>query len=75
MTLASAGFGAWTATMIGVAVPDTRLKRFEEAIGKGALLTMVDVKKDRVEEIEQLIRSRHPEADVAGTDPTIPAFP
>lgn len=75
MTLASAGFGAWTATMIGVDVPNTRLKRFEEAIEKGELLMMVDVKTDRAEEIEQVIKSHHPEADVEGTDPTIPAFP
>jgi len=75
MTVASAGFGAWTATMIGVDVPNTRLKRFEEAIEKGELLMMVDVRKDRVEEIEQVIKSHHPEADIEGTDPTIPAFP
>jgi uncharacterized membrane protein len=75
MTLASAGFGAWTATMIGVDVPNTRLKQFEDAIDNGELLMMVDVKKDRVEEIEQLVKSHHPEADVEGTDPTIPAFP
>jgi hypothetical protein len=72
---ARAGFGAWTATMIGVDVPNTRLKRFEKAIENGELLMMVDVPKDRVEEIEELVKSHHPEADVEGTDPTIPAFP
>jgi uncharacterized membrane protein len=75
MTLASAGFGAWTATMIGVGIPSTRLKRFESAIEKGELLMMVDVGKDRVDEIEELVKSHHPEADIEGTDPTIPAFP
>jgi hypothetical protein len=75
MALASAGFGAWTATMIGVDVPNTRLRRFEKAIENGELLMMVDVPKDRVEEIGTLVKSHHPEADVEGTDPTIPAFP
>jgi hypothetical protein len=75
MTLASAGFGAWTATMIGVDVPNTRLRRFEDEISKGGLLMMVDVKTDRAEEIEELVKRHHPEADVEGTDPTIPAFP
>ncbi|TKC83912.1 DUF1269 domain-containing protein [Trinickia terrae] len=75
MTLASAGFGAWAASMIGVDVPNTRLKRFEAAIEKGELLMMVDVPKARVEEIEALVKSHHPEADIEGTDPTIPAFP
>jgi hypothetical protein len=36
---------------------------------------MVDVAKDRVEEIEEVIKLRHAEADIQGTDPTIPAFP
>ena len=36
---------------------------------------MVDVAKDRVEEIEEAIKLRHAEADIQGTDPTIPAFP
>jgi hypothetical protein len=75
MTVASMGFGAWAATMIGVAIPNTRLKRFEHAIEQGELLMMVDVPKDRVEEIETLVKSHHPEADVEGADPTIPAFP
>ena len=61
--------------MIGVDVPNTRLKRFEEVIGKGELLMMVDVAKDRVEEIEEVIKLHHAEADIQGTDPTIPAFP
>jgi len=75
MTLASAGFGAWTATMIGVDVPNTFFSRVAAAIEKGELLMMVDVPKVRVEEIEEVIKSHHPEADVEGTDPTIPAFP
>ncbi|ANB73098.1 hypothetical protein AYM40_12540 [Paraburkholderia phytofirmans OLGA172] len=75
ITLCGAGFGAWTATMIGVDVPYTRLKRFEQAIEKGQLLMMVDVVKDRAEEIEEVIKLRRAEADIQGTDPTIPAFP
>lgn len=75
ITLCGAGFGAWTATMIGVDVPNTRLRRFEQAIEKGELLMMIDVAKDRVEEIEEMIRLHHAEAEIQGTDPTIPAFP
>jgi hypothetical protein len=75
ITLCGAGFGAWTATMIGVDVPNTRLKRFEEVIENGELLMMVDVAKDRVEEIEEVIKLHHAEANIQGTDPTIPAFP
>src|SRR5258708_4970999 len=59
ITLAGAGFGAWTATMIGIDVPNTRLKRFEQAIERGELLMMIDVARDRVEEIEQMIKLHH----------------
>lgn len=75
ITLCGAGFGAWAATTIGVDVPNTRLNRFEQAIEKGELLMMVDVVKDRVEEIEEVIKLHHAEADIQGTDPMIPAFP
>lgn len=75
ITLFGAGFGAWTATMVGVDLPNSRLKKFEDAIAKGELLMMVDVPRERVAEIEELVRSHHPEAEIGGTDPTIPAFP
>jgi len=73
--LAGAGIGAWMSSMIGISAPSTRLKNFEAAIEKGDLLMMVDVPKSRVEEITQLVKEHHPEADIEGTEPVIPAFP
>ncbi|MBN3787820.1 DUF1269 domain-containing protein [Burkholderia sp. Ac-20353] len=75
ITLSGAGFGAWAASMIGVDVPSSRLKRFEEGIERGELLMMIDIPKDRVHEIEDLIKHHHAEAHLQGEDPTIPAFP
>lgn len=75
ISLAGAGVGAWLASMIGVSAPNTRLKEFEQAIGDGHLLMMVDVPKDRVDEIEEMVKKHHPEAEVEGTEPTVPAFP
>ncbi len=74
-TLAGAGVGAWMATMIGVDVPNTRLTMFEEAIKHGEVLMMVDVAKDRVEEIDDLVKRHHPEVEIKGTEPAIPEFP
>jgi hypothetical protein len=37
--------------MIGIAAPDNRLRRFEEAISQGQLLLMVNVTRSRVAEI------------------------
>jgi hypothetical protein len=73
--LAGAGAGAWISGMIGVSAPSSRLKEFESAIEKGQLMMMVDVPKVRVEEITNLVKSHHPEAEVNGTEPVIPAFP
>jgi len=69
------GFGAWVSAMIGVGLPNRRLQRFEEAIARGELLMMIDVAVPRVEEIEAIVMRRHPEANLEGTEPNIPAFP
>ncbi len=74
-SLAGAGIGAWISGMIGMDVPNTQIKKFEDAIEKGEVLMMVDIPKERVEEIEALIQQHHPDADMGGTEPHIPAFP
>lgn len=73
--LAGAGFGAWLSGMIGISVPSTRLKDYESAIERGGLLMMIDVPKSRVSEIVDMVKQHHPEAEVEGTEPVIPAFP
>jgi len=73
--LVGAGIGGWMSGMIGVSVPNSRLKQFEEAVEGGKLLMLVDVPKQRVEEISALIRKHYPQVQIEGTEPTIPAFP
>ena len=74
-SLAGAGIGAWVSGMIGVGVPNSQIQQFEEAIENGEILMMVDVPKVRVAEIEELVYGHHPEAEMGGTEPHIPAFP
>lgn len=73
--LLGAGFGAWMSGMIGVDVDNTQLKDFQQAIEQGQLLLMVDVDKERVHEIEEVLKKHHPAIDVRGTEPTLPVFP
>ena len=73
--LAGSGIGAWMASMIGVDVTNSQIKRFEADIARGAILFLVDVPKDRVEQIEAMVKTHHPEADIEGTEAHIPAFP
>ncbi|MBS1212235.1 MAG: hypothetical protein H6R26_851 [Proteobacteria bacterium] len=73
--LAGAGMGTWLSGMVGLSIGNSRLKPYEEAIEQGKFLVMVDVPRDRVEDIHERIRKHHPEAEFEGTEPTIPAFP
>ncbi len=73
--LAGIGVGALMSTMVGVDIPNSRIEKFHKAIEDGDLLMMVDVPTDRVDEIEDLVKKHHPEAEIEGTEPTIPAFP
>ena len=73
--LAGSGIGAWLSSMIGVDVANTQIKQFEENLKRGEILFLVDVPKARVEEIEEMVKKHHPDADIEGTEPTIPAFP
>ncbi|QAZ39395.1 DUF1269 domain-containing protein [Methylibium sp. Pch-M] len=67
--------GAWSSSMIGIAAPSGRLRRFEGALADGQLLLMVDVPRSRVQEIESLLQATHPEAHFEGVEPDVPAFP
>ena len=73
--LVGALFGAWVASMVGVAVPNSRLRQFAQAIDAGKLLLMADVPEHRIEELRTLLNAQHPEAEDRGIDPHIPAFP
>ena len=73
--VAGALFGMWVASMVGTAVPNSRLARFNADIDGGKILMMLDVPFTRSKEIADLVARRHPEAMSGGTEPSIPAFP
>jgi len=74
-TLVGAGFGAFVAPMIGISAPNTQLKQFEDAIEAGELLVIVDVAKQDVDKVIELVKSHHPKAKIEGAGPMIPLFP
>jgi len=75
MALAGALIGAWVAGMIGTDIPNSQLREFTTAVADGQILMMVDVPKSKVANVTEMIRKHHPEADMHGVEPTIPAFP
>ena len=70
-----AGFGTWVASMVGLQVPNSRLRGFDPEIQEGKILLMLDVPSGRYEEIRSIIAKTHPEAADRGNEPTVPAFP
>lgn len=75
MGAAGAGVGGLLSSMVGISIPSSRLKKFEEAVDKGEFLVLIDVIRTRVDEIEDLVKRHHPEADIEGTEPMMPPFP
>lgn len=71
ISLAGAGLGAWWSSLIGASTGNRRIKDFQDAIEQGQLLMMVDVPRERIDEIENLVRKHHPEAECEGTEPHV----
>ena len=73
--LVGAVLGVWIAGMIGLQVPNSQLKEFEDEIRQGKVLLMLDVPASRYEEVRAVIARTHPEAVDRGNEPMVPAFP
>ena len=75
MIAAGATVGGLMSALVGVGLPNSRLDKFEEAINSGEILILVDIKRERVDEIQGLVRGHHPEAEFEGIEPMNPPFP
>jgi hypothetical protein len=73
--IVGAGLGTWVASMVGLQVPNSRLKGFDRDMDEGKILLMLDCPAGRYEELRAVIARTHPEADDRGSEPTVPAFP
>ncbi|TQV89256.1 hypothetical protein [Aliikangiella coralliicola] len=60
--LAGILFGAWHGGLFGAQNENFRLKPFHDKIEEGYYLIMIDVAKKQVDEIVELMKSKHPEA-------------
>ncbi len=60
--------------LFALRVPDTHLDEFRGVLSHREVLLMVDVPRQRVAEIEEMVRRRHPEAMPGGTGWTIEAL-
>jgi hypothetical protein len=74
-SLLGAGFGTWTASLAGAAVPNSRHKGFAGDIAQGKFLVIVDVPEHKVQEVHELLARIHPEAEDRGVEVNVPVFP
>jgi len=70
--LASATIASLAGGLLGMNMGNTRLTRFQQAIEHGDLLVLVDIPKERIETIKQLITTHHPQAEFEGIEPLLP---
>jgi len=62
--------GRWFA----IKIPHTHLTDLRVPLAHGEIVLMVDVPRNRVREVEQLVSRHHPEAEVGGVGWTSPAL-
>ena len=74
-TILGAVLGVWMGSMAAMAVPNSRLKQFNEEIGRGKVLLILDLPYSQVERIREIVSSRHPEVVLSAQETRYPAFP
>jgi len=71
-------FGATIGTMMsglaGLQIGNSKVKKYESAIEEGELLVMVDIAKERIDEISEIIIKHHPSAKFEGIEPMLPSL-
>lgn len=64
--------GAIMSGLAGLQVGNSKVRQYEKAIENGELLVLVDLAKDRIDEISQQISKHHPKAKFEGIEPLLP---
>ena len=75
IALVGVAIGLWLGSMAATALPNSRLRPFDDEIQRGKVLLIVDVRYEQVDHIRQIVASRHPEILVSAQETRYPAFP
>lgn len=68
--IAGSAFGAWASAMMGIEEPHSTIRPYQQAIESGQVLVLVDVERDQVSAIKNLIRRQHPAARIDAENTT-----
>jgi len=61
-------FGAWEGGLMGIASENKKLARFHDDIEAGKYLILVYVRRQREEQVQRMMKERHPEAELVAVD-------
>ncbi|MDD2738653.1 MAG: DUF1269 domain-containing protein [Methylomonas lenta] len=67
-----ATIGAMMSGLSGLQVGNSRVRDYSDAIERGEFLVMIDIAKERIDAIRQLITKHHPSAEFEGIEPLLP---
>ncbi|HKK15286.1 MAG TPA: DUF1269 domain-containing protein, partial [Gammaproteobacteria bacterium] len=68
--------GVWiSGFLIGSSTPNVELEKFQSSMDEGHILLILDLPKERVEEVQNIVHQHHPEARDYGMEPIKPVFP
>lgn len=74
--LLGAVLGVWiSGFLIGSSTPNVELEKFQSSMDEGHILLILDLPKERVEEVQNIVHQHHPEARDYGMEPIKPVFP
>ena len=73
--LVGAALGLWMGSMAATAVPNSRLRQFNDQLERGKVLMIVDVPYEKIDRIREVVASRHPEVVASAQETRYPAFP
>lgn len=62
-------FGAWVGGLTGVARENKKIANFHDDIAAGKYLILIYAKEHQIDNIQQMMKSKHPEAALAAVDP------
>ncbi len=67
--------GVWMGSMAATAVPNSRLRQFDDKLARGQVLMVVDVPYEKIDRIREIVAARHPEVLATLQETRYPAFP
>ncbi len=75
MELAGAGVGGLLSGIAGAAFHSSRLSSFETALDQGKILVLVDVPKNDIDWVEDIIEGHDPGVSIEGLEPPVAIIP